>query len=316
MLTQNIDCQKCGFSNKLGTIYCRNCGAKLKFDKRMLGTEKGGHVKKVISRVIKALVVIVLLVVAGLAFSPWGFPEPQTVSDPEEIKAIVTTCEEIDMQISKDQGKGDFEFTAPELTYAINYLAVEHEKKAAKAAAAPPAFGSGGSNLDGVSKLGGADLGSKPSMQLSKKTDAAPSQPAYVDKENARRQSWQKRKQEDVKNAGKRARSPHFDFVVSIKDEKTLGVTVKERWIKYIPCRLELYLEPVLENNDDGTQKLRFKITGAYFGRLPLPLFLEKHIIALFEEVVVQEREWAKHYLQQIQNVQIHDALIKITIAK
>jgi uncharacterized Zn finger protein (UPF0148 family) len=320
MLSQNVDCQKCGFSNKLGTIYCRNCGTKLKFDKKALDTEKNRHVKKIISRSIKAIIVLVVLIIAGMAFLPWGFSEPQKITDSEELKAIVTTCDEIDDVLSRDQGKAEYEFTVPELNYAIAYLTIEHEKKVKKPSSSTPmAFGSGASNLGGVTKLGGGDLGSKPSMELkSKAADAAPPEPTYVDNENARRQAWKKRKIEDAKNAGKRTdRSPHFDFIVSIKDDKTLSVVAKERWIKYLPCRIELYVQPeVVINQEDNSRKLRFKITKAYFGHLPLPLFMEEHIVALFEEVVMQEREWAKQYLEKLQNVEINNDLIKITVGQ
>ena len=317
MLSQDIDCQKCGFSNKLGTIYCRNCGTKLKFDAGKLDVGKNRRARKLIYRIINALIVIVILVAVAAAFWPWGFPEQQKITDTEEIKATITTCKEIDGVLTKSQGKADYEFSAPELTYAINYLAIEHERETQKRSK-KLTFGSGGSSLGGVSDLGGANLGSKPSMQLKPKANAAPPQPEFVDQENARRQAWRKRKLEDRKNAGKRTdRSPHFDFTVTIKDQKTLGIIVKEKWLKYVPCRIELHIEPELTAAKEGEEpKLNFKITKAYLGHLPLPLQLKEYIIQMFEEVVMQEREWSKQYLKTLRNVQINDDLIKITIGQ
>jgi hypothetical protein len=311
MLTQDVDCQKCGCSNKLGTIYCRNCGTKLKFDKKMLDTHKGQKVKKILKRAVKAIFILAILAVIGMAFCPLWFPEVAKITNPEEISAVITTCEEIDDALAKKTSKASYEFTPAEATFAANYLALEHEKKKVKQRAAM-GFSSG--SLGGTGKMGGSSVSGDASLKLEDKS--APAQPAYVDPENARLQAWRKRLQEDAKNSGKPILSPNFDLIITVKDDKTLSIVLKETWLKFIPARLELNIVPKLEiNAKEKIQILRYELRSARFGYLPIPLYLKEQILELFEEMIMQERKWAKQYFTKITNIEIIKGNINITFS-
>ena len=314
MLSQNIDCQKCACSNKLGTIYCRNCGTKLKFDKKMLDSHKSQKVKKILTRALKAVLVLAILGIIGMAFCPWGFPVAERVTDPEEISAVLTTCSEIDNALSKQTSKARYEFTPAEATLAANYLAVEHERK--KAGQAEAMSFSSSSSLGGTGKLGGASLGGKVDMKLKDKTVATPSVPAYQAEERARILAWRKRKSERGLKP-KDILSPNFDFVITVKDDKTLSVVLKDKWLKILPARLELSVIPKLKINvKERTQILEYEISSARFGFLPIPLYLKEQIIELFEEMIMQERKWAKEYFARIKNVEIVKGNINVTFGK
>ena len=313
MPIQDVDCQKCGCSNKLGTIYCRNCGTKLKFSKALLNTQKSQKIHKTIKRAIKAMLVLALIAVVAMAFCPWGYPSVQKITDKEEISAIITTCQEIDDALSKKNIRAKFEFTAPEATFAANYLSLEHEKETKKQKAAMT-FSSGG--LGGTGKLGGSSVGGDVSMDLPEKTEAAAKKTELTpeQKENERLIAWRKRKQEDRLKAGKPILSEHFDFIITIKDDKTLCIVLKEVWMKFIPARLEICVVPKLKINEkEKTQTLEYEITSARLGLLPIPMYLKEHVIALFEEMLMQEREWAKDYFRTIKNIEIVKDNIKVT---
>ena len=316
MLSQDIDCQKCACSNKLGTIYCRNCGTKLKFDKRLLDTHKNQKVKKILKRVVKAIFVLALIGVIGMAFCPWLFPEVEKITDPEEISAVITTCKEIDDALAKKTSKAEYEFTPAEATLAANYLATEHEKKKATQQAS---MGFSSAALGGTGKMGKKNElgGTVSSMELKPKAAPVKAAPTYQQSENARLIAWRKRKNEDAKNAGKPVLSPKFDFIITVKDDKTLCVVLKDKWLKIIPARLELCIIPKLKiNAKEKTQVLEYEITSAHLGHLPIPLYLKEQIIELFEEMIMQERKWAKQYFGYIKNIEIVNDKIKVTLSK
>lgn len=314
MITQEIDCHKCGCSNKLGTVYCRNCGIKLKFNKAMLDTHKGKKIKKTVSRAFKALLTLTVLAVIAMAFCPWFFLEIKKITDKEEFEAVLTTCKEIDETLAKPHSKASYKFTPAEATLAANYLALEHEQVKAKQRAAMT-FSSG--SLGGTGKMGGSSVGGDVSLKLAPKEAPFKSVPSYEQSENARLVAWRKRKQEDAKNSGKPVLSPNFDLIITIKDEKTLSIIVKETWLKFIPARLELAIVPKLKiNTKEKTQVLEYEITSARLGHLPVPLYLKEHIIALFEEMIMQERAWAKQYFGYIKNLEIVNNNIVVTMSK
>jgi len=314
MPVQDVGCQKCGCSNKLGTIYCRNCGTKLKFDKKLLDTHKSHAIKKILKRAFKALAIIAVLAMIGAAFCPWGFPKVPIITDKEEISAVITTCNEMDESLTKEISKASYEFTPTELTLAANYLTLEHEIKAEGSQAAVT-FGSGSSLGGGTDSLGGASVSSQ--VDMSSPNKAEPEKTRYVDPETARLQAWRRRKNEDAANSGKPVLSPHFDFTITIKDEKTLRIVLKERWLKFIPARLEVCVVPkLIINEEKNTQELVYEITSAHFGHLPIPLYLKDNVITLLEEMLEQERVWARKYFKNVKNIEITNGNINVTFGK
>ena len=326
-MIQDIDCHKCGCSNKLGTIYCRNCGNKLKFNKAMLNTHKSKAVKKAVKRAFKALVVIAILSIIGMAFCPWGFPTVTKITDKDEVSAVITTCTEIDDMLTRDTGKRTYEFTPAEATLAANYLSTEHERKKAEKQGAmgfssAPLGGSSGNlgsstSFDGTSSMGKrTELGGA-SGNMKFKDETAPARPSYVDPENARLQAWRKRKQQDVIDAKKIILSADFDFIITVKDEKTLCVVLKDTWMKFIPARLEVCVVPkLIINAKEKTQVMQYTISSARLGHLPVPLYLKEYVIDLFEEMLMQERRWTKQYFSLLTNVEIVNDNINVSFAK
>jgi len=315
MLTQDIDCQKCGCSNRLGTIYCKNCGTKLKFNKALLNTHKNQKVKKTIKRAFNAILVIVILLIICMTFLPWGFPDVKKITDKEEISAVITTCQEIDDTLSKQSSKADYQFTAPEVTLAANYLSLQHEIKSKQTGGAM-SFSS--EKLGGIGKMGNESVSVRGKVKLKlEDKSATPAKKTYVDPEMERKRAWMKRKQEDKKNAGKPVLSPNFDFIITVKDDKTLSIVLKETWVKFLPARLEVCVVPKLKiDAKAGTKVMEYEISSARLGHLPIPLYFKDYIISLFEEMMMQERAWAKKYFEHIKNIEILDENIKVTIGK
>ena len=325
MFSQDIDCHKCGCSNKLGTVFCRNCGAKLKFSKQLMDSSKSKRVKKIFMRAINAGIVLAVLIIIGMAFCPFGFPAAPKLPSETEIAATLVTCQEIDTTLGREYGKVTFEFTPAEATFAANYLAVEHERKRPGASGTGTSRGLGGvgkmgtsSDLGGTGKMGtSSDLGGTGKMQFEEKPDPSSSGGDYVDPDLVKRQAWMQRKQKEKLEAGKPKLSPTFDLLVTIKDDKTLSIVVKEEWLHFIPCRLELFIVPKLVVNAKEKKKtMVYELGAARFGYLPLPLYLKDHILSSFESLIMTERKWAKEYLASIKNIEIKNDKICVTFSK
>ena len=262
MLSQNIDCQKCGYSNKLGTIYCRNCGTKLKFDKKLLNVHKSREQKGIFLRIIKSLLFIAVVIALGMAFCPWGFPEYSKLEDQKQIDLTLAACKSIDKLVlgSRKNGIVSSKFTAKEATFATNYLTQKHDSKSLNAKA---------------------------------------------------------KKKSNEKDGQESELAPTFDFIIKIKDDKTLSIIVKEKYFNFLPCRLELSVVPkLIINTKEKTKTLEYEISAARFGHLPLPLILKEQIIMIFEELVSPKRELAKQYLNQIKEVRIVKDKIYIVVSK
>ena len=77
-------CKKCGESNRLPSVHCRKCGAKLDFDKAEETLKKEAHAPRHPGRTVRSLVLLALVAVLALAlcsgrretggFRPGGIP--------------------------------------------------------------------------------------------------------------------------------------------------------------------------------------------------------------------------------------------------
>ncbi|MDD5728153.1 MAG: zinc ribbon domain-containing protein [Victivallales bacterium] len=300
---QNIDCQKCGCSNKLGTIFCRNCGTKLKFNKLMV-SPKGQRRMKTFTRALKAVIVIAVLAFLGAVFCPYGFPEVPKITNEDEKSAIIATCTEIDRMLARENGgKLTFEFTAAEATFAANYLAVEHKKPDTKKKVI--SFSNPAGNFGGVTKMSsGSGLGKKPGLNF-------PSSSATEKKVKQEARKVTKKVEEEVEDVS------FFDFTIAIKNSKTLSVVIEDKWMKYIPVRMELNVIPKLvADAETGAEILEYELSSARFGLLPLPLSMKEHILKLFTKMLLQERKWAEQYFKSIRSIEINADMIKVTFFK
>ncbi|MDD5698096.1 MAG: zinc ribbon domain-containing protein [Victivallaceae bacterium] len=303
MLPTNIDCHKCGYSNRLGTLYCRNCGVKLKFDKNLV-VHKNKRVRKVIWRAVKSIVFITAVTILALAFFPFGFPETPKLTDEKEIAELLGKCSEVDVLPEVQFCRIVLELTPAEATFIANYFSREHKKLKGAPPRERPGFNSP-LRMGSPGNMGGGSIGvgGRPSMKFAPKPapgSAAPSAP---------------KPDTPPGNAAPAVPVSTFDFSVGIKDDKTLSLVVKDQWFGVLPCRLELFIEPELAADaKTKTQTLKYNLTGARFGLLPLPLSLEKHVFSLFKSLIMPERKWADRYLKYVKNIEIKPDQIKITL--
>ncbi len=68
-----IRCENCGCPNQFGTVFCRNCGKKLKVQDLSAMSRKSGTPKKVFKRIIQVIVTILVLGTLCGLFLPVGF---------------------------------------------------------------------------------------------------------------------------------------------------------------------------------------------------------------------------------------------------
>jgi hypothetical protein len=327
MQNQTVDCQKCGCSNVLGTIFCRNCGVKLKFNKSLLDTPRKKQTRKILKRTFNALIFILILGVIGMAFCPVGFPKTEKITDEQEIAALTKICEDIDLLLDRNAGKIKYTFTPAEATFVANYLASQHEIKRPKSFGSSGGIGSVGkmgssSELGGTGKMGErTELGGTGKIDFDNSSVKDPGQAAPEDTDDDTppedSRSRRRRRLAEKKEEKGKEKNLTFDFTVNLKGENTIILVLKEKWYDFIPCRLELQVVPELikgEKKED--QKLNFNVTSARFGYLPLPLYLKEHILDLFKELMLTEREWAVKYFKYLKNVEIENKEITVSFSK
>jgi hypothetical protein len=78
-----IRCENCGCPNQFGTVFCRNCGKRLKVKDLTAMSKKSSAPQKVFKRIVQVLVTLVVLGVLCGLFLPIGFKEI-SVYDGEE----------------------------------------------------------------------------------------------------------------------------------------------------------------------------------------------------------------------------------------
>ena len=71
-------CKKCGESNRLPSVHCRKCGAKLDFDKAEETLKKEAQAPRHPGRTVRSLVLLALVAVLALALWPSGLDRRST----------------------------------------------------------------------------------------------------------------------------------------------------------------------------------------------------------------------------------------------
>jgi hypothetical protein len=83
-----IKCQKCGAENRLGQLFCRECGTKLDLSQLKPGTHH--HITlsstAVIVRIVRLLIAISLIVILGLLC--WGVGAPGDAPNPQGSQVV------------------------------------------------------------------------------------------------------------------------------------------------------------------------------------------------------------------------------------
>jgi len=89
-MSVTVECQKCGAENRLGQLFCRECGAKLDLSKL---TPEGVSRKRnklgfagVVSRIIRLAITLVLVSILGLLI--WSAPATGDASSPDGAQII------------------------------------------------------------------------------------------------------------------------------------------------------------------------------------------------------------------------------------
>jgi hypothetical protein len=117
-----VVCQKCRSSNQFGTLFCRNCGEKLKIvDQNHPDFNTGRAIKKIIARIINWAVILSLIGLVGALFVPFGLPSEKEVTA-EDIKKAKEDCEAIDSALRTGKGSVIFNFTPERASWGLNYL--------------------------------------------------------------------------------------------------------------------------------------------------------------------------------------------------
>ncbi|MCP3966960.1 MAG: zinc ribbon domain-containing protein [Lentisphaerae bacterium] len=163
---KQVVCHKCRCPNQFGAVFCRNCGAKLKFSEKEFGIKKEGKIGKIFIRFLKLAIFLAIVVVIGMIFIPWGLSGYPEVKGTEQMEKADELCNNIDITILKEESNL-FKITPAQATYAANFLSEQHampkvEKKAV--ATFVNAFNSRGGlgkvSMGGKSSLGKSGMGS------------------------------------------------------------------------------------------------------------------------------------------------------------
>ncbi|MHB9139056.1 MAG: hypothetical protein ACYC4Q_06610 [Victivallaceae bacterium] len=117
-----VVCQKCRCSNQFGTLFCRNCGEKLKIvDQNHPDFKASVAIKKVLFKIINLVVVFGFIAFVGALFVPFGLP-PEKVLSGEDIKKAKEDCDAIDSALASGRGSVVFTFNPERASWGMNYL--------------------------------------------------------------------------------------------------------------------------------------------------------------------------------------------------
>lgn len=116
-----IKCKECGHDNELGSIFCRDCGAKLDVEAiqpDMIDKKASANIGGIIRNLISAVVLIGLVIVLGLMF----YPEKMTSFElnPAQQSAAKDKLNYLLSKIDGGYGDSKYVFTPDEVTYLYN----------------------------------------------------------------------------------------------------------------------------------------------------------------------------------------------------
>lgn len=331
-----VVCTKCRCSNQFGTLFCRNCGEKLKIvDQNHPDFSTGKTIKKIILKTINLVIVLGLIVLLGALFIPLGLPVEDEMTDADITKAR-QDCESIDNALKTGKGTAIFTFTPARASWGMNYLLDEKRPMppmptvasvpsyASPSVSTPPAgitpsapmqsrssgpikFGSGGLSS------GGRSLPSAPPPPTPAR------QPQMVQAVEATPEAgvWKGHTSPNQKKAEETAKEePIFTakYAVKINNNRNTSVILAGKMLYYLPYRLELIGElKDSEPDANGNTKPEFELKSARFGHVPLPSILKKHSLELFKLMTSDKK--IKAYAERIKTIKVEsEDAIQVTV--
>ncbi len=332
-----VVCQNCRSSNQFGTLFCRNCGEKLKIvDQNHPDFKASATLKKIFVKIIKLVIVLGVIALLGALFVPFGLPVEKELSS-EDIKIAKENCDAIDSALATGKDSIVFTFTPGQAAWGMNYLLDEKRpmpadptvsssaatpsasvSAPASMTSSPPASlntklsDSGGlkSRSSGPIKLSSSAPSARPSAPAQATAPAAAAPEAGVWKGN----SLQGQKAEVATAPADPAMT--CKYALTINKDRGISIILTGKMLYWIPYRMELAGElKDSEPDKAGNTKPSFTLKTTKFGHITFPSFLKNQGIELFKLLVSSKK--IKAYSDRIDaiNVESEDA-IKVTVSR
>jgi hypothetical protein len=341
-----VVCQKCRCSNQFGTLFCRNCGEKLKIvDQNHPDFSTGKTIKKIIVRIINLVIVLGLLGLLGALFIPLGLPVEKEITA-DDIKKAKEDCEAIDSALKTGKGSVIFKFTPERASWGLNYLLDEkrpmppvpaaasssgYARSSAAVSAPPSAVATNAplqSRSSGPIKFGSGGLSSGGrATTLSAITPPPPppppqaSQPQAVQAVEATSEAgvWKGHTNPGTRKSESNIKEDPIltsKYAVEITKARDTSVILSGKMLYYIPYRLELIGELKDSAPDkDGNTSPDFELKSARFGHVTLPSFLKKQGLELFKLMTSDKK--IKAYAGRIKAIKVEsEDEIQVTVTR
>ena len=343
-----VVCQKCRCSNQFGTLFCRNCGEKLKIvDQNHPDFSTGKTIKKIVIKIINLAIVLSLIGLVGALFIPFGLPVEKEISA-EDIKKAKEDCEAIDTALKTGKGSVVFSFTPERASWGLNYLLDEKRPMppvptaaasqssgssfTRAAVSAPPSsapisqstgggpikFGAGG--LQSHSGRASTISSITPPPQSSPPPSAAP-QPEAVQAVEAVPEAgvWKGHTNPGIKQSAPLAKADPIltsKYTVDINKDRNASVILSGKMLYYLPYRLELTGElKDSEPDKNGETRPEFELKSVKFGHVTLPSFLKNQGVELFKTLTSDKK--IKAYAGRIKAVKVQsEDEIQVTVIR
>ena len=115
----DIRCEGCGCPNQFGTVFCRNCGKKLKVQDLSTMSKNAGSGKKVFKRIVQTLITLVVLAALCGLFLPMGLKDVEVYDGTE--KNLENLIRGVQRSVIYGQTR-TFSFTPGELVAVIDTI--------------------------------------------------------------------------------------------------------------------------------------------------------------------------------------------------
>lgn len=312
---QQVICHKCRCPNHFGTVFCKNCGQKLR--EQDVTHPDRQPMKKFQKLMVKVFKLALLFAVIGLFaafFITAGLPVPKTISDPKETELLNKKCREIDEAQAKNKPKL-FVLTAEQATYLVNQL-IDEDRKISNFEVGPdksmPKLGVKGIGTSGPGAMGGANIQAdrstslKPQPSSKPPADSPPPPPPARQKGSPNDNIIPKRNQITVK----------LGFMVDSKQQLTIVMT--GILLEYIPYRFEVAGDPVVivDEKDPQKKEIRFEAKSFRIGHVQIPMALKQQMVDLFMKMLLSNPR-VGGYLAAVKDIKIEsEEVIEVTVSK
>ncbi len=303
-MQQQIVCHKCRCPNKFGTVFCRNCGTKLKVqDLHHPDRARVIKIKRAFVKLVKLLVILAIVALLAALFLPYGMAKYPAVTGEKEIASVQKICENIDKSLAKKSDGFMVSFNPAELTCAVNYLLDPQRPPVKVDAVVTPnsirSFSGGAKSLGGNNSLGsGGNLGQGRDLSSNSGSMTQGNTPSSTKKEKKREPSTEEKEEIDQLTV---------DFAFDITKDLDLRIVITGVMLEVFLYRFEIIGTPGTyrdENDPASKEKLTFDVKSAKYGHLPLPMLVKEHVIALFREIAFS-KENVESYLKCVKTIDI-----------